>query len=77
MTTVVNGLLKGRQFGASLYVSDIFNAIQTQVAGISFLNVTLPDPAPVGGVYDVHGNLIIDAAHVITRGLVSVNQAST
>jgi hypothetical protein len=69
--TIVNGILMGRPFGLSLYLSDLTEPLD-QIAGVHFVNVTIEGYHPVGNpsVYgnknDKNGNLIIAANEVVT-----------
>jgi hypothetical protein len=76
---VVNGLLRGRQFGVSLYVSDVWKAV-FGIAGVGFVNVVINGYTTVAGgstiltdQLDVSGNLIITTSQVITLGNVTIN----
>jgi len=70
-TTIVDGVLRDRAFGESLYLSDLITPLQT-LTGLVFVNVTINGYRPVGGPtiltdgIDATGNLIIDDSHVIT-----------
>ena len=66
---VVDGVLRGRKFGKSLYITDLSTPLRA-IAGVSFANVTLTDSG--GGTLDGNGNLIITASQVITKGVVTV-----
>lgn len=76
----VDGLLRGRPFGLSLYVSDIWDVVR-QVPGVSFANIeilghtTATDSVIDNGKLDVDGNLIIDVGEVLTKtpGSVSIS----
>lgn len=67
--SVIDNVLRGRAFGASLYVSEVYDALRQQVAGLSFVNVFIEDPSTK---LDVDGNLIIAATEVITKGTVTI-----
>jgi hypothetical protein len=76
--SAMDGLLKGREFGVSLYVSDITNTV-LPVAGVSYVNVTIDgyldplDPAvTLTAKIDAFGNLIIDTSEVISKAVVTV-----
>lgn len=71
---VVDGLLKDRDFGADLYVSDITGAVQDGVPGVAYVNVTIDGHYDVDQNFssaklDADGNLIIDSTEVISKGL--------
>jgi hypothetical protein len=79
--SLMDGLLRDRVFGASLFVSDIVSAIKT-VPGVSFLNATinghLEEPSNTSSTIlnsrlDASGNLIIPEGEVITKGTVTIN----
>jgi hypothetical protein len=76
--SAMDGLLKDREFGVSLYVSDITNTV-LPVAGVSYVNVTIDgyldplDPAvTLTAKIDAFGNLIIDTSEVISKAVVNV-----
>ena len=74
---VVDGILRDRVFGASLYVSEFYCSI-TDVAGVAFANVTINGNLDSLLVLtsirvDAQGNLIIADTEVITKGTVTVN----
>jgi hypothetical protein len=63
-TSIVSGVLRGRAFGASLYVSDLDTPLKT-ISGVIFVNITISNPTvPV----DKSGNLIVSNNQVITLG---------
>jgi hypothetical protein len=70
--TSIDGVLKDRDFGASLYLSDLIDVI-LEVEGIGFVNVsidgytTLLDSSTQTANLDSDGNLIIDISEVITK----------
>ena len=70
-TTIVNGLLMGRAFGLSLYLSDLIEPLDV-ITGTHFVNVTITGYRPVGNpsiftnLLDENGNLIIAPNQVIT-----------
>lgn len=72
VASAVDGILKDRAFGASLYLSD-FDIIKTKlVAGIAFMNVTLAGYNNEDKVFgtdklDANGNLIVKSTEVITK----------
>lgn len=72
ISSAVDGILRDRDFGASLYLSDFCQVIDTQVAGLAFLNVTIrgyndKDSQFLDDKLDDEGNLIIEASEVITK----------
>lgn len=77
VNTAINGLLRDRSFGASLFVSDLHDVI-TLVEGVSFANVTIQghtDPATdtlTAVRLDGSGNLIVETSEVVTRGTVTI-----
>jgi hypothetical protein len=74
--TAVGGVLRGRDFGAKLYVSDFKDL--SDIDGVVFTNVTINGFLALDGVtvltskLDTNGNLIISSNEVITRGTISV-----
>lgn len=72
ISSAVDGILRDRDFGASMYLSDFCQVIDTSVAGLSFLNVTIKGYNDKDGTFltdklDGNGNLIINASEVITK----------
>jgi len=74
VTSAIDGLLRDREFGATLFVSDIVNIILA-VSGVVFCNVTItgytrPD---IAGTFidklDANGNLTISDSEVITKNV--------
>lgn len=70
--TVVDGLLRDRPFGTSLYVSDLDCEVRDNVAGVFFVNSVISGWNDADGVLqteglDGDGNLIIQASEVITK----------
>ena len=75
VATVLDGVLRDRQFGASLYVSELSDAVSTAVDGLAFLNITINGYRDVLGVFqtdklDADGNLIVANSEVVTKDLV-------
>jgi hypothetical protein len=68
--TAVDGLLRNRAFGVSLYLSDLIKTI-TAVAGVAFADPAITealaglDYAPMST--DSYGNLVIDTSQVVTK----------
>lgn len=72
ISSVVDGILRDREFGASLYLSDFCQIIDTSVEGLAFLNVVIrgyndKDKLFLNDKLDGSGNLIIEASEVITK----------
>jgi hypothetical protein len=72
ISSAVDGILRDRDFGASLYLSDFCQIIDSAVAGLAFLNVDIrgyndKDELFVTDKLDDNGNLIIEASEVITK----------
>ena len=72
ISAAVDGILRDRDFGASMYLSDFCQVIDTAVAGLAFLNVTIrgyndKDETFLTDKLDANGNLIIEASEVITK----------
>lgn len=75
--TVVDGVLRDREFGASLYLSDLYIPIRA-VAGVFFVNVTIQGyldslDALQTGKLDIEGNLVIEKTEVVTKGTTTIN----
>lgn len=76
--TAIDGVLRDRDFGSSLYLSELTDAILA-VDGVTFTNVTIngylaPDGITVlTGKNDTSGNLIVPSSEVISKGTVTVN----
>ena len=66
---IIDGILKGRDFGDSLYLQHIYNKLRS-VTGVDYLNVTIVNPLIN---VDADGNLIIEDREIITKGVVVVN----
>jgi hypothetical protein len=70
-TTIIDGVLRDRSFGASLYVSDLDTPLKA-TAGVQFVNVTITGYRPNGSSVilvdklDANGNLIVNSNEVIT-----------
>lgn len=75
--TAIDGILKGRQFGASLYRSEITETCLA-VAGVSHVNPTINGYTVAGSAtiqtdkLDGYGNLVIDESEVVTKNSVTV-----
>ena len=70
--TVVDGVLRDRDFGASLYVSDLDCEVRDNVDGVGFVNVTISGWNDTNGVLqtselDADGNLVILSSEVVTK----------
>jgi hypothetical protein len=78
VNTAINGILRDRRFGVSLYESDLHDAILL-VPGVSFANVDIqgfldPTTSTLSTVRtDASGNLILLTSEVITKGTVTIN----
>ena len=72
--TIVDGVLMGRAFGLSLYVSDLIEPLDV-VTGVHFVNATIAGYRPVGNpsiftdLLDTSGNLIIASNQVVTLSI--------
>jgi len=70
--TAIDGVLKDREFGDSLFLSDLVEVILA-VEGVGFVNAvidgytTLLDTSTQTAKLDTEGNLIIDISEVITK----------
>jgi len=70
--TAIDGVLKDREFGVSLYVSDLMDVILA-VEGVSFANVTISGYTTLlsstlqTDKLDSDGNLVIEESEVITK----------
>jgi hypothetical protein len=77
--SVIEGVLRDRDFGAGLFISELTDAV-LGVAGVGFVNVTIEGhidstavvPATLETKLDASGNLIIEESEVITRGTTTV-----
>lgn len=69
--TVIDGLLKGRKFGVSLYRSQVTDKLMDEVSGIGWVNVRLTYPDDPD-LIDSYGNLIISMLQVVSKGDVTV-----
>jgi hypothetical protein len=72
----IDGVLRGRAFGASLFLDELYNVLST-LDGLSFVNVTI-EGEDVNGTTDAsnlddEGNLIVTEGKVITKGTTTVN----
>jgi hypothetical protein len=79
VTSAMNGLLKSRLFGVSLYRSDIVQIVQA-VEGVSFVNPIITgylDPltpsVTLTDKIDAFGNLIINKEEVVSKGSISIS----
>ena len=77
--TAIDGLLTGRAFGESLYISDISTAILA-VPGTDFVNIQIQgsyisfgSTSLTTSLLDSQGNLIIANNQVVTKGAVTVS----
>ncbi len=77
VATAVDGLLRDRRFGVSLFLSDACDIVLL-IDAVSFVNVTIQGHTdPVTDTLstlrlDTDGNLIIEASEVITKGTVTI-----
>lgn len=63
-------LLKGRKFGTTLFLSDIYSSINdAAIDGLSYINVEITGPL---GKLDANGNLAIEDWEVITKGVLTL-----
>ena len=81
VATVIDGVLRDRAFGASLYVSELVNAVLDAVEGLAFLNITIDGYRDPSGDFqtaklDANGNLIILNSEVVTKDLVTISSPS-
>lgn len=74
-SSLLDGVLRNRKFGESLYVSDIVCLIK-DIPGVSFDNITIEGHLDEGNTVtdkiDASGNLIILDTEVITKGSISI-----
>jgi hypothetical protein len=76
--TAVDGVLRDRAFGASLYISELMAAVSA-VDGVAFSNVVINGHLAPDGVtvltsnLDDSGNLIVPISEVVSKGDVVVN----
>jgi putative intracellular protease/amidase len=75
----MDGLLKGRSFGISLYRSDIHKTLLA-VTGVSYVNVTidgyLDGVSTNTTLNDSEGNLVVDSSKVITKGTTNISSVA-
>lgn len=75
VSTVVDGILRDRKFGISLFNSDVVDGL-LEVEGISFLNVDIEGHEDGSSTstdrLDVDGNLIVRTYEVVTKGTVTI-----
>lgn len=76
VVAAIEGVLRDRQFGVSLYESDLDDVI-LEVEGVAFVNARIDGHIGTGGStsisnLDADGNLILSDSEVITRGSVTV-----
>jgi hypothetical protein len=75
--SAVDGVLKNRLFGESLYLSEITDTLLA-VAGVAFVNpaitgyTTSDDPTPQTAKIDTYGNLICLSSEVVTKDSVNI-----
>lgn len=75
--TAIDGILKGRLFGASLYRSEITDTCLA-VAGVSYVNPTIDGYTTAGSAVvqtaklDAYGNLVIANSEVVSKNSVTV-----
>jgi hypothetical protein len=73
--TVVDGVLRDRSFGESLFISDVDYPIKL-LAAVDFVNVHIQGFLNIGKVdpskLDADGNLIISLSEIISKGTVTV-----
>ncbi len=75
--TAIDGVLRNRTFGSSLYVSKIVDAVLA-VEGVVFSNVVIDGHFDIDGTtvlgtkLDASGNLIVPSSEVVTKGRVTV-----
>ena len=79
--SAIDGLLKNRTFGSSLYRSAITDTVLA-VAGVAFVNPTIAgyytavDPTTQTTKLDSFGNLIIGTGEIVTKGTVAITTTS-
>jgi len=64
----IDGLLKGRNFHESLYLSDLYDALEP-IAGLEYVNIEITQPADH---LDLKGNLIMGELEIVTKGSVTI-----
>lgn len=66
----IDDLLRGRKFGVSLRISDVYSAV-VSVSGVDFAHVEITGDL----VYvDGNGDLVIDGTKVVTKGVITLVQ---
>jgi hypothetical protein len=77
VSTAVDGVLRDRRFGVSLFLSDVIDIVLL-IDAVSFVNVTIQGHTdPITDTLstlnlDANGNLIIETSEVITKGTVTI-----
>ena len=66
--TIIDDILKDRDFGESLYRSQVTDAL-VAMSGVVYVNVTITGPV---GKVNVDGNLVINNNEVITKGTITI-----
>jgi hypothetical protein len=64
----IDALLRRRDFGKSLYVSDLYSIIEL-IDGVSYVNITITNPA---NRIDLNGNLVVGELEVVTKGTITI-----
>jgi hypothetical protein len=76
--SLILSVLKGRSFGATLFLFDLYSPIkQAAIEGLAYINIAITSPEIK---LDVDGNLLVNKYEVITRGTITMTtefQAST
>lgn len=79
VNTAVDALLRGRDFGISLYLSDVYKVVRA-VAGVSFTNITLlghlVEGVLISTSIDAKGNLIVGEQQILTKGTTTITSES-
>jgi hypothetical protein len=75
--TVLDDLLRGRSFGAGLYLSEVYEALRS-VTGLAFANVTIAGHIDLStgltttAKLDSNGNLVVADSEVVSKGTVTI-----
>jgi hypothetical protein len=64
-------LLKGRDFAAPLYLSDLYNIVE-KIAGVGYVNIEITGPL---NRLDAEGNLVPAQLEIVTKGTVTITRA--
>ncbi len=78
VSAAVDGVLRARAFGATLYVSELNDAVKS-VQGVSYYNVSILGYLGTDGTtvltdkLDTQGNLTVTEGQIVTKGKATIN----